>query len=443
MKKKIEKAMNEISDKHIAEAASYKRKRTLRWTGAIAAVLAVVIFATTLLNPLTLSAEAVSIAKYPKYEWKYRPEMDEAVNDLQDFFALSMQQTLSGTQGENTAYSPINLYMALCLMAELTHGSKQILQLLNTESSEALRSQASEIWNACYFDDGDRTLLANSVWLDKGLTYEQSVMDTLADTYYTSVYQSDLQKASSKDAIRTWLNSQTGNMLKAETGQIEVDPLTVMLLYSTVYYQAKWTDDVEFSKSRSTEATFHAPSGDVTCTFMNKKEMETNYYWAENFGAVSLGLKDGSRMWLLLPDEGKTTDDVLASDELTQLLFGDFQNKKYMKVNLSVPKFDIRHSSDLKADLQALGVTDVFSGTADFSEAVSYKEPLFFTGVNQATRVAIDEKGVTAASYIEVPAAGAAPPPEEIIDFVLDRPFVFVIANRYGLPLFAGVVNEP
>ena len=32
---------------------------------------------------------------------------------------------------------------------------------------------------------------------------------------------------------------------------------------------------------------------------------------------------------------------------------------------------------------------------------------------------------------------------EEIIDFVLDRPFLFVIADYNGIPLFAGVVNNP
>lgn len=31
---------------------------------------------------------------------------------------------------------------------------------------------------------------------------------------------------------------------------------------------------------------------------------------------------------------------------------------------------------------------------------------------------------------------------EEIIDFVLDRPFLFVITKN-SIPLFAGVVNEP
>ena len=62
--------------------------------------------------------------------------------------------------------------------------------------------------------------------------------------------------------------------------------------------------------------------------------------------------------------------------------------------------------------------------------------------MNQAVRVQIDEQGVKAAAYIEIPGAGAAAPPEEIIDFILDRPFLFVITSN-NLPLFAGAVNTP
>lgn len=39
--------------------------------------------------------------------------------------------------------------------------------------------------------------------------------------------------------------------------------------------------------------------------------------------------------------------------------------------------------------------------------------------------------------------AGAAAPPEEEMDFVLDRPFLFAITGYDGLPLFVGVVNQP
>jgi serine protease inhibitor len=38
---------------------------------------------------------------------------------------------------------------------------------------------------------------------------------------------------------------------------------------------------------------------------------------------------------------------------------------------------------------------------------------------------------------------GAARPPEDEIDFILDRPFLFLITSRDNLPLFAGVVENP
>lgn len=451
---KLSEAMNEISDRHIAEAANAKKKRRPYWIGGLAAALALVILAAVLINPLAIRAEAVSTADYPKYEWKSRPEIREEQALLASFFGSSISTTLSGTGGENQAYSPINLYMALALTAELTGGNsrQQILDLLSADSVESLRTQANGIWNACYLDDKNQTLLANSLWLDESLSYRQSVMDTLADSYYTSVYRGALGSDKINRAIQSWLNKQTGGLLKNEVREagIPAGMDAVLALYATVYYQAKWQENVKFSSGDNTTGTFRAPGGDTSCTFMNKREMQTYYYWGKSYGAVSLGLKDGSRMWLILPDEGKTVDDVLSSGEfLKQVLAipvsdGESTNSKYMKVNLSLPKFDIRAGNDLKEDMQALGVTDIFdSGAADFSVSVEGDYPVWLTAMNQATRVAIDEKGVTAASYMEMPGAGAAEPPEEIIDFILDRPFLFVITNRYDLPLFAGVVNQP
>jgi serine protease inhibitor len=88
-----------------------------------------------------------------------------------------------------------------------------------------------------------------------------------------------------------------------------------------------------------------------------------------------------------------------------------------------------------------MGITDLFQySKADFSEA--FEGPVFITAANQAVRVEIDEKGVKAAAYIEIPGAGEAMPPDEIIDFILDRPFLFVISDS-GVPLFAGTVMQP
>ena len=46
-------------------------------------------------------------------------------------------------------------------------------------------------------------------------------------------------------------------------------------------------------------------------------------------------------------------------------------------------------------------------------------------------------------AYTVMMVAGGAMPPEEEVDFVLDRPFIFILTSMDGLPLFTGVVNNP
>ena len=267
-------------------------------------------------------------------------------------------------------------------------------------------------------------------------------MDILGHDYYASVYRQDLSSRRALKDIQAWLNNNTGGLLKDAVQNIQLPQEAVLALYSTIYFQAKWQD--EFNATSNTKDTFHGRSGDTEVTFMNKKLYQMNYYWEEDYGAVSLGLKNGSSMWLILPDEDKTVDDVLESGAYLDMIAAPYQhweNKKFMKVNLSVPKFDVQSKQNLRGGLEAMGITDLFRlGQADFSEA--FAGQVFLTAANQAVRVQIDEQGVKAAAYIEFPGAGSPMPPEEIIDFVLDRPFLFVIADGSGIPLFAGVVNE-
>ena len=74
--------------------------------------------------------------------------------------------------------------------------------------------------------------------------------------------------------------------------------------------------------------------------------------------------------------------------------------------------------------------------------AVRSESPVWIDRIQQESRVTIDEEGVTAASYLLIPGAGSAAPPDEIIDFVVDRPFIFAI-TMYDIPMFVGVVNMP
>lgn len=169
------------------------------------------------------------------------------------------RQFLSGSAGENLAYSPLNVYMALAMLAELTGGESraQILDLLGADSIEALRQQASDVWNASYRSDGAvESILASSVWLNEDVSFNQDTMDTLADTYYASSFRGEMGSADFNKALQDWLNEQTGGLLSDQTGGIELEPETVLALATTVYFRAKWNN--EFQESGTEPGIFHA-----------------------------------------------------------------------------------------------------------------------------------------------------------------------------------------
>ena len=399
MNKKLSEALDHISDRHIAEAASAKSRRRYQIPAVIAAILALVLVISLLIQPLmpgtsgnvTLSSQfLVAEPQYPEmapYPVDYDEDRSNAwsnqqrelhnqpegyADSLDPYFAAITGQLLSNTDGKNAACSPVNIYLALAMLAETTDGDsrQQILDLLGADSIKDLRTQAEHVWKGHYNADGLTTsILANSLWLEDGYIYNKETVDRLADSDYASVFQGDLGSEEMNQVLRDWINHQTGNLLQEQTEDLKLDPQTVLALASTIYYRAKWT--AEFSENQNTQAQFHSPSGDKEVTYMNSTLTYGPYYWGEDFGAVALALEDGSRMWLVLPDEGKTPDQVLGSGYALDMILGDpysYENQKSLKVHLSVPKFDVVADRKMNNSLQALGIADAFdSEKADFS----------------------------------------------------------------------------
>ena len=373
-------------------------------------------------------------------------DQPEGYTDVLDgYLRTVIPQLLTDGSGENKACSPINIYMALAMLAEITDGESrdQILSLLGSDDLNDLRTEASAVWNANYSNDGAVTsILASSLWLNDKINFKQEAMDALAKYYYTSSFRGEMGSAALDQALQGWINQQTGGLLKEQASGLTMDKETILALATTIYFRAKWAG--EFSEGNTRPETFHADSGDVTCDFMHQSGTNT-YYWSDRFSAVSKRLEGSGAMWFLLPDEGVTPEELLADEAALDLLLGSGESveSKYLIVNLSVPKFDIASELDLTASLNNLGITDVFDpASADFSPMTADTEA-YLSQARHAARVAIDEEGVTAAAYTVMMTSGAAAPPEEEVDFALNRPFVFVITGTDGLPLFVGIVHQP
>ena len=460
-------------------AAPKEAPRRSRWVGVTAAALALVALGGLLLwpgSPLTPAARAAIVqAQYPELppypsgsDWseKYEKQSEawhsalrtqkEALRTLRpdgdglaEFYADTMGQFLSGGGTENRVYSPLNVYMALAMLAEVTDGDSrgQILNLLGVDGVEELRALSSALWNANYRADSTTTsILASSLWLDEGLTYDRTTLDRLAEVYYASSFAGKMGSAEFTKVLQSWLNQQTGGLLKEAAQGVELTPKTVLALASTLYYKVRWTD--EFQKGNNVTDVFHGPEGDVTAVYMRQTDVGT-YYYGEKFSAIRRTFKVGGAMWLILPDEGYTPEDLLKDPEALSFLSNaavrsDWEGNKRLIIHQSIPKFDVSASADLAEGLKALGVTDVFDAQrADFTPALPGAEGVAVSQVSHAARVTIDEEGCTAAAFTVLPMAGAVPPPDEEVDFTLDRPFLFLVESESGQPLFTGVVNQP
>ncbi len=380
---------------------------------------------------------------------------------LDGFISASSAQFLAGAGAENRVYSPINVYMALSMLAETTGGDSraQILELLQVDSIEALRERANSLWLDNYRDDGVVTsLLANSLWLRDGMTYSRQTLDTLAKAYFASSFSGRMGSEEYNQALRDWLNAQTNGLLQEQANGLEMSPETVLALASTIYFKAAWSG--EFDKNRTETDRFHAPDGDVDAEFM-RQSMMGSFYWGDNFTAVQLSFQRGGSMWLILPDEGCSVDELLRSGEAMDFLltpkYDQYDDKgnvtregwtgqKYLTINLSMPRFDVSSDLSLIDGLKELGVTDVFDYTVSNFDPLgaSTDEPLYVSTAQHAARVKVDEEGCEAAAYtVIMTVCGAAMPPDDEVDFTLDRPFLFAVTGDSGLPLFTGVVNQP
>ena len=345
------------------------------------------------------------------------------------------------TGERNEVYSPVSLYAALGMLTELTDGQtkRQVMDLLGVSDSATLRQWTQALWQQLYHDEKDSALwLGNAAFLNENIAFHKEPLDVLAKDYYASSYQVPMGSKAADKAIAAWLNEQTNNLLTDDTGAIETKKSDLLRLYNTIYYKAAWQE--AFFEGATKQDIFTAADGTEQRTdFMHISIEGEDVARGEGYRRASLYLKDGGRMTFYLPDEGVTVEELLQRKNiLNEPLAVD---EWVVRVNWSVPKFDIHASLELNDALQALGVTDAFDvSKADFSPLT--EQTAYVESVNQAARMKVDEEGVEAAAYTEVDVATADPMPRELPEeeMNLNRPFLFAIWKD-GVPLFVGTVQ--
>lgn len=490
----------------LARRKTVRRNRrivTAVCAAAMVAVLAVTGVLDGALASLGLSGtmNALAAAEYPdisgnRYSWKmnFRREQgiysDELLEGIKRFASDSAVLVLGKETDKNLCYSPVSLYTALAMTAEMTEGEtrQQILEALHYDYAQGVLSGAWLDSSPRYpidslADDMYRylaltyekeltsaTQIANSLWLNTDFVSKedlrQTTADLLAEKYMVSSYVRDFGKKSTKEDMSDWVLQYTKGLLGGRKGDFDLDENTAMTLFSTVYYFDQWVD--EFDKSRNITAPFYKADGTIVETeYMRVTHNPYGVLAREGYTASSLGTKGSSQITFILPDEGYTPADILGNEEMMSeiLAIGGEPEMEYAEVRFQVPKFQFWSEMDLTEAVKQLGITAAFSqAEADFSgilkegtdhsgvvnvgendAAKDQPTPggsgIWISGIRQQTTMSMDEKGLEAAAFTRIDYAGAAMPEDRIIEFTLNRPFIILIEN--GGPLFIGVINAP
>ncbi|MDO4804026.1 MAG: serpin family protein [Lachnospiraceae bacterium] len=450
-------------------------------------------------------AETMSAQEFAESEehWKWWEDYSKQVDasaayqsDMRGYYQEIMEKLLASGNGnsdaENTVCSPLNTFVAFAMLAEVTDGNtrQQILDMLKVSDMKHLRKEVAAIWESNYVNTPAlKSLLANSLWLASKAEYNEDTLRSVADLFHSSSYRGRMGSDEMNRALQMWTDSNTGGLLGEYTKDMKLDADTILAIVSTIYYKAAWMD--AFQEADTKQEVFHGTGGDATVAMMHRSSM-MEVCRTDTFASVGLGLSDSGAMYFYLPKEGVDVDDLVGDPNLLRATIPDEYDavdttaipdedaavdnttvpgadgavnkktipdkgdavdtesgsgrnlrKSYLLVNLSVPKFKVSGKTDLIKAIKELGVTDVLAPNAsDFSPLASGAAEIYLGSADHAAMVEVDEEGVTGAAYTELALSLGAAMPDEVIDFVLDRPFLFVITGRDGSVLFSGIVRN-
>lgn len=331
----------------------------------------------------------------------------------------------------NKIISPLSLTYAMAMAAQGAKGEtqKQMLDALGIETPEEAAALQEALAEAGLKQ-------ANAAFVAGEMTPEAGYVEALEELFGAKWFDDDGNVA---QQVNEWVGEVTDGMIdRLLDGELSKD--VMLVLVNAIAMEAKWS--VPFSAEATYDDVFHAPEGDVTVPFMHN-EFWADYGERDGVQMLKLGYRDcGLSLLIALPEEGEMEGvlDALCEEGLDYFVFGE----EAARVNLSMPKVDLSDGNTLNDALKALGVETAFSDEADFS-GITSGMPLKLDSVLQKTRLIFDEEGTRAAAATAMMVATMSMiNPADIVEFNMNRPFVFAIADEStGAVCFAGAVANP
>jgi len=392
-------------------------------------------------------------------------------------FTLNFLKTVNETDrsGRSFIYSPLSITYVLGMVNDAATGNteRELEETLGFHEGgiQAVNDYCKNLIDNLPKADTDVELdIANAIFVNKNYTLKPQFEQDMQYYYDAMAEALDFSSSKTLDHINGWCKEKTKGMIPAILD--EVKPEMVSYLLNAIYFKADWTK--KFDPKNTKNEKFAAEKGSIEMPMMHQ-DVYINYVRNETYTAVTIPY--GNSLWnmmVMLPEEGKTTDDII--NHLAEKGFSDVEDFNHLaekgfsdvedyeslynsisgdgvfrtyEVDLKLPRFET--ASDTKeldggliSLLQQMGIRQAFDN--QFAEIPNMcDKPLYIEMMRQKAKIKVNEEGseataVTVAGMGELTSAG---PIHEVeipkATFHANRPFVYVIREMSsGVILFVG-----
>jgi len=363
-------------------------------------------------------------------------------------FSFKLFQQLSSTSRENVFISPLSIHLALGMTSRGARGEtkrqmEKVLEVGDLKKGKVAEASRKLLDKFKGLSDVDLSI-ANSIWARKGLPFKEDFLKTGEKYYGAKLTELDFSSPQALERINGWVAEKTKGKIKKIVKKL--NPLDVMVLLNTICFKGKWQE--VFKKEYTTERPFFLADG-------SKKQhplMSRSGYFSY------LKTKKAQIVRLPYGEEGKVAAYVVlpTKEYGLQELVSNLSRKKWrnwisgMKRThgrLSLPRFELRYGKGLNEPLKTMGMNLAFDkNQADFSGIIEVTgQNAYLSEVRHKTYLKVNETGTEAAAATEVKIGlTSAAPPDETFELVVDRPFLFAIAEEEtDTLLFLGGIWNP
>ena len=372
-------------------------------------------------------------------------------------FTLNFLKTVNDVDknGKSFIYSPLSITYVLGMVNDAAVGEteKELEQTLGFHEGgiKAVNEYCKKLIDGLPKVDDKVTLdIANAIFVNKDYTLKEQFQQDMQTYYDAKAEALDFSSPQTLGHINGWCKEKTNDMIP--TILDEVDPAMVSYLLNAIYFKADWAS--KFDQKNTKEETFTTEKGKTKLPLMHQNVLIQYLNPTANGTYSAIEMPYGNGLWkmiVMLPEEGKTTDDIISLLAKNGLYYGgDCDNGFFpYEVDLKLPRFETSSDTDeldtkdgLKGLMQKLGIKLAFDSY--FAQIPNMCDvPVYINMMRQKAKIKVNEEGseaaaVTVAGMMEMTSIGE-PVEYPKATFHANRPFVYVIREASsGVILFVG-----